>query len=146
MATHADVHGRIHPLVYLGGMARVRGLVRLGQVLSLMTCAVFLWREVAHHPTDVHRFITLYLGGLLFAIVSRLGLLRQVVATRDGWVLAPIIGPPRPIPPVRQAFVRGHDVVAVAFDGRLVVLGVDRFPHRDAATIRRRLVRDLPRR
>ena len=134
MATQADSDDRIRrPLVYLGGMARVRGCGRLASLFCVTSCAVFLWKQVLHQPTDLRRLIALYLVGLLFAIGIRLWALRQVVATRGGWLLAPLIGPARPMPPVRHAFVRGDDVVAVAIDGRLTVLGVDRFPFRESA-------------
>jgi hypothetical protein len=132
------------PLVYVGGMARVRALTRLGSLFCLMSCAVFLWRQVAHQPTDLHRFIALYVLGILFAVAIRIWSLRQVVAVHDRWLLVPLIGPPRPMPAVRDAFVLGDDVVVRAFDGRFIVLGVDRFPRRDAAAIRHRLVRELP--
>jgi hypothetical protein len=145
MARHAD-HDRIRqPLVYLGGMRRVRALTRLGSLFCLMSCAVFLWRQVLHEPTDTRRFIALYLVGLLFAIGARLLALRQVVATPGGWLLAPLIGRARPMLPVRGVVVRGEDVVAMAVDGRLIVLGVDRFPFRDPTTVRRSLVRNIPR-
>jgi hypothetical protein len=145
MARQADDDRVRQPLVYVGGMRRVRALTRLGSLFCLMSCAVFLWRQVLHEPTDMRRFIALYLIGLLFAIGARLLALRQVVATPGGWLLAPFIGRARPMPPVRGVFVRGEDVVAVAVDGKLIVLGIDRFPFRDPATIRRSLVRNLPR-
>lgn len=135
----------LQPLVYLGGMRRVRALTRLGSLFCLTSCAVFLWRQVLHEPTDPRRFIALYLLGLFFAIGARLLALRQVVATRGRWLLAPLIGPARVMPPVRDAFVREDDVVAVGIDGKWVVLGVDRFPSRDPARVRRSLLRDLPR-
>jgi hypothetical protein len=146
MAGQSDSNDRIRqPLVYLGGMRRVRALARLGSLFCLTACAVFLGRQVLHEPTDLRRFIALYLIGLLFAIGVRLLALRQVVATRGGWLLAPLIGPARPMPPVRDVFVRGDDVVALGVDGRLIVLGVDRFPYRDPAAVRRSLLLNLPR-
>jgi len=146
MARDADDDRIRQPLVYLGGMRRVRALTRLGSLFCLICCAVFLWRQVLHEPSDVRRFIALYLAGFLFAIGVRLVALRQVVAAHGRWLLAPLIGRASPMPPVQRVFVRGEDVVAVAIDGTLIVLGVDRFPFRDPATVRRSLVLNLPRR
>lgn len=44
-----------------------------------------------------------------------------------------------------DAYEKGDDVVATGIDGRTVVLGVDRFPFRDPAPIRRTLVEELRR-
>jgi len=146
MARQADTDVRIRqPLVYLGGMRRVRALSRLASLFCVASCAAFLWRQVLHQPTDLRRLVALYLVGLLVAIGVRLLALRQVVVTRGGWLLAPLIGPARPIPLARDVYVRGDDVVAVAIDGRLLVLGVDRFPFRDPAAVRRSLLANLPR-
>lgn len=146
MAPPLDSEDRIRqPLVYLGGMGRVRAFTRLGTLFCLTSCAVFFCRQLLHEPIKLMPFIALYLAGFVVAVGARLWALRQVVSRRGGWFLAPLIGPARPIPTAQHLFVRGDDVVAVTLNGRRLVFGVDRLPSRDPAAVRRSLLRNLPR-
>jgi len=96
-------------------MGRTRTLGRLASLFCVICCAVWLWRQVLHQPVDLRRFVTLYLVGLVFAIGARLQALRWVVPTRGGWMLAPLVGRPWRLPRFREVFVRGEDVIAIAF-------------------------------
>ena len=132
------------PLAYLGGVRVVRWVGRLGSALCLGGCAALAWRLARHEQPHLAALVAIYVSGILLAFAVRVLALRWVVATRDGWRLVAIVGRPRTMPRIVRAYRRGEDVVAVAANGSTIVLGVDRFPFRDAAEVRRKLVAELP--
>ena len=83
--------------------------------------------------------------GIIFAVGARLLALRHVIVTRGGWLLAPLLGRARPMPRLQKVFSSGDDIVAVRGNGKLITLGVDRFPYRDPTAVRASLLRSLPR-
>ena len=132
------------PLAYLGGVRVVRWVGRLGSALCLGGCAVLAWRLARHEQPHVAALVAIYVSGILLAFAVRVLALRWVLASRDGWSLVAIVGRAKAMPRIVRAYRRGEDVVAVAADGSTIVLGVDRFPFRDAEVVRRKLLAELP--
>lgn len=74
--------------------------------------------------------------------LSRALIARKVVVDGGGWLLVPVVGAPRRMPPVRDAFTSGDDVVVCDAAGGITSLGLDA-PTSVAFTTRAGLVRRL---
>jgi hypothetical protein len=134
------------PLVYVGGMRAVRTLGRIASAVCVSCSAILIWSALHHQHVDIVLLLLTYGAAFAFALASRLCMLRSITWTSSGCVLVPLYGRPKAVPPVVDVYEHGEDVVALGIDGRSIVLGVDRFPFRDAAATRRLLVEELRRR
>jgi hypothetical protein len=130
--------------VYVGGMAAVRSIGRIAST-SCVGCAVlFLCSVLLQGRTGHLAFLGfMYVAAVLLAIGNRLVMLRSVIVKRDGWMLVPLLGRPRHMPPLADVYEQGDDVIALGIDGRTTVLGVDRFPLVKQAIVRSSLVQAL---
>jgi hypothetical protein len=118
----------------------------MASAVCVSCSAVLVWSAVKHEHIDVVLLLLTYSAAFVFAIASRLCMLRSVTWTPSGCMLVPLYGRPKPVPPLVDVYERGEDVVALGIDGRPIVLGVDRFPFRNSAATRRLLVEELRRR
>jgi hypothetical protein len=130
-------------LVYMGGMQATRWLDRLASVLCVGCAVAFVWSALAFGRINVVAVSATYVVAILVGVGNRLARLHSVALTQRGWMLLPIVGQAKFMAPAADVYERGEDVVAVGIDGRTTVLGVDRFPFRDRAVVRRSLVRAL---
>jgi hypothetical protein len=107
-------------------------------------CAVaFVWSALAFGRINIVVVGATYAAAVLAGVGNRLVRLHSVAVTSRGWMLLPLVGEARFVAPIADVYERVEDVVAVGIDGRTTVLGVDRFPFRDRAVVRRSLVRAL---
>ncbi len=139
-------HRTIFPgcaLVYVGGMQAIRWLGRLASVICVGCAVAFVWSALAFGRINFVIVATTYVAAVLVAVGHRLARLHSVAVTPRGWTLLPLLGQAKFMAPIADVYERGEDVVAVGIDGRTTVLGVDRFPFRDRAVVRRSLVRAL---
>jgi hypothetical protein len=139
-------HRTIFPrcaLVYLGGMQATRWLDRLASVICVGCAIAFVWAALALGRINVVIVSATYAFAILVGVGNRLARLHSVAVIPRGWMLLPIVGQAKFMAPTADVYERGEDVVAVGIDGRTTVLGVDRFPFRDRAVVRRSLVRAL---
>jgi Na+/melibiose symporter-like transporter len=127
-------------------MRSVRMLGRIAAAVCVSCSAILIWSALKHERVDAGWLLLAYAFAFLFALASRLCMLRSVAWTAKGCLLVPLYGRPQRVPPVVDVYERGEDVIALGVDGRPVVLGVDRFPFRDAPAVRRLLVEELRRR
>ena len=130
-------------LVYVGGMEAIRWLGRLAVALCAGCAVAVVWSALAFGRLNVAVLGATYAAAVLVGVGNRLARLHSVAVTPHGWMLLPLLGQAKVMAPVADIYERGEDVVAVGIDGRTTVLGVDRFPFRDRAVVRRSLVRAL---
>jgi hypothetical protein len=134
-------------LVYLGGMRAVRSCGWLASAICVGCAVLFLaCVTLRGESRRLPWFGLVYAAAVAFAVVSRLVLLRAVALTRDGWLLVPLLGRAKVMPPLVDVYEQGDDVIVVGMDGQTTLLGVDRFPSRREAEVRRDLVEALRRR
>ncbi len=130
-------------LVYVGGMKAIRWFGRLASAICVGCAVAFVWSALAFGRGNVVIVGVTYAAAVLVGVGNRLTRLHSVAVTPRGWMLLPLVGQAKFMAPIADVYERGEDVVAVGIDGRTTVLGVDRFPFRDRAVVRRSLVRAL---
>jgi len=133
-------------LVYLGGMRAVRSLGRVASTVCISASAAFVWSVLAHERVSLAVPAAIYAVGMLLPLGCRLWMLHSILLTQDGgWLLLPLLGRPKPMAPIADVSEQGDDLVVIGIDGRKTVLGVDRFPFRDRASVRHSLAETLRR-
>jgi hypothetical protein len=139
-------HRTIFPrcaLVYMGGMRATRWLDRLASAICVGCAIAFARSAHAFGGASVVVVSATCAIAILVGVGNRLARLHSVAVTPRGWMLLPIVGQAKCMAPTADVYEHGEDVVAVGIDGRTTLLGVDRFPFRDRALVRRSLVRAL---